>query len=113
MATYVLVAVAAQMYAGNGESGVGLGNPDTADYVFAALAGPVLGSGLGIALFVAVLASSASSLQTMFIPAARTLLAMSVYRAFPGEALARPRALSRSRATRARVRDRDRDLHTR
>jgi amino acid transporter len=83
VATYVLVAVAAQMYAGTGESGVGLGNPDTSQNVFAALAEPVLGSGLGIALFIAVLASSASSLQTTFIPPARTLLAMSVYRALP------------------------------
>ena len=67
--TYVLVAVAAQMYAGTGEEGVGLGNPDTADNVFAALAEPVLGATLGLVLFLAVLASSASSLQTTFIPA--------------------------------------------
>ena len=73
-ATYVLVAVAAQMYAGASQ---------TSDNVFAALADPVLGS-LGLLLFLAVLASSASSLQTTFIPAARTMLAMSVYRALPG-----------------------------
>jgi amino acid transporter len=81
--TYVLVAVAAQMYAGTGEEDVGLGNPETADNVFAALADPVLGGSLGLLLFLAVLASSASSLQTTFIPAARTILAMSVYRALP------------------------------
>ena len=34
-------------------------------------------------LFLAVLGSSASSLQTTFIPAARTMLAMSVYKALP------------------------------
>jgi amino acid transporter len=81
--TYVLVTVAAQMFAGTGEEGVGLGNPDTTENVFAALADPVLGGTLGVVLFLAVLASSASSLQTTFIPGARTMLAMSVYRAFP------------------------------
>jgi amino acid transporter len=81
--TYVLVTVAAQMFAGVGEQGVGLGNPDTSDNVFAALADPVLGGGLSLLLFLAVLASSASSLQTTFIPAARTILAMSTYKALP------------------------------
>jgi amino acid transporter len=81
--TYVLVAVAAQMYAGTGEQGVGLGNPETSDNVLAALADPVLGGTLGLLLFLAVLASSASSLQTTFIPAARTMLAMGVYKALP------------------------------
>jgi amino acid transporter len=81
--TYVLVAVAAQMFAGTGADGVGLGNPDTSDNVFAALAEPVMGATLGLLLFLAVLASSASSLQTTFIPGARTILAMSVYKALP------------------------------
>ena len=81
--TYVLVTIAAQMYAGTGGEGVGLGNPKTSDNVFAALADPVLGSGLGLLLLLAVLASSASSLQTTFIPAARTVLAMSTYKALP------------------------------
>jgi amino acid transporter len=83
VSTYVLVAVAAQMYAGVGGEDVGLGNPETSDNVFAALADPVMGASLGLLLFLAVLASSASSLQTTFIPAARTILAMSVYRALP------------------------------
>jgi len=39
---------------------------------------PVLGGTLSLLLFLAVLASSASSLQTTFIAAARTILAMSV-----------------------------------
>jgi amino acid transporter len=81
--TYVVVAVAAQMYAGVGEAGVGLGNPETEENVFAALAEPVLGTSVGLVLFLAVLASSASSLQTTFIPAARTMLAMSHYKALP------------------------------
>ena len=81
--TYVLVGIAALLYAGTGESGIGLGNEETADNVFAALADPVMGGALAILLFLAVLASSASSLQTTFIPAARTILAMSVYKALP------------------------------
>jgi amino acid transporter len=43
--TYVGVAVALQMYAGVGTEGLGLGNPETSDNVFAALAGPVMGQG--------------------------------------------------------------------
>ncbi len=83
LSCYLLVAIAAQMFAGVGTEGVGLGNPETADNVFAALAGPVLGGTVGLVLFLAVLGSSASSLQTTFIPAARTMLAMSVYKALP------------------------------
>lgn len=82
LSTYLLVAIASQTFAGIGEEGYGLGNPETGDNVFAALAGPVLG-GLAILLFVAVLASSASSLQTTFLPPSRTMLAMASYQAAP------------------------------
>lgn len=82
LSTYLLVAISSQMFAGIGEEGYGLGNPDTGENVFAALAGPVLG-GLAILLFVAVLLSSASSLQTTFLPPSRTMLAMATYRAIP------------------------------
>ncbi|MFE3291362.1 APC family permease [Rhodococcus sp. NPDC059234] len=81
--TYLLVAVAVMMYAGVGTSGVGLGNPDNSENVFGALAGPVLGHWGGLFLFLAVLTSSVASLQTTFLPAARTMLAMGAYRAFP------------------------------
>ncbi|MGK4580908.1 APC family permease [Kitasatospora sp. HPMI-4] len=81
--SYLLVAVASQMFAGTGSTGTGLGNPATADNVFAALARPVLGTPWSILLFLAVVASAAASLQTTFIPVARTLLAMSAYRAVP------------------------------
>jgi len=80
--SYVLTAVAALMFSGTGTEGLGLGNPDTSDNVFAVLADPVMGS-LGSLLFLAVVASAAASLQTTFLPAARTMLAMSTYRAFP------------------------------
>ncbi|MDH2388997.1 APC family permease [Streptomyces sp. HNM0663] len=100
VASYLLVAVAVQMYAGIGESGLGLGNPDTSDNVFAVLAGPIMGSGLGVLLFVAVLASAAASLQTTFIPVARTALAMSAYEAMPASfAKVHPRFKTPGRAT--------------
>ena len=41
--TYLIVATATQMYAGVGSEGLGLGNPETQDNVFGALAGPVMG----------------------------------------------------------------------
>jgi amino acid transporter len=82
VSTYLLVAISAQMFAGIGEQGIGLGNPDTADNVFAALAGPVLG-GLAILLFLAVLISSAASLQATFVAVTRTMLAMGFYKAAP------------------------------
>ena len=108
--TYVLVAVAAQMYAGVGTEGVGLGNPETADNVFAALAGPVLGGTVGLVLFLAVLGSSASSLQTTFIPAARTMLAMSVYKALPKKLSRDPPDVRHPELRDAGLRRRHRDL---
>ncbi|PJK22559.1 APC family permease [Mycolicibacterium goodii] len=81
--TYLLVAVAVMMYAGVGETGLGLGNPENSENVFGVLADPVLGSWGGPLLFLAVLASSVASLQTTFLPAARAMLAMGAYGAFP------------------------------
>lgn len=81
--SYLATAVAAQMAVGSGDKGLGLANPETSDNVFAALAGPIMGPGLGVLLFIAVLASAAASLQTTFIPVARTVLAMSTYEALP------------------------------
>ncbi|MFH8370649.1 APC family permease [Streptomyces sp. NPDC018031] len=80
LTTYLLVAVAAQRFAGVGREGYGLGSPETGDNAFAALADPVLGE-LAALMFFAVLASSVSSLQTTFLLAARTLLAMGFYQA--------------------------------
>lgn len=98
--SYLLTAIAAQMYSGVGDKGPGLGNPHTADNVFAALADPVMGTALGVLLFVAVLASAAASLQTTFIPVARTVLAMSAYEALPPSfARIHPRFRSPGRAT--------------
>ncbi len=81
--TYLLVATATQMYAGVGTEGLGLGNEDISANVFGALAEPVMGSGLSLVLYLAVLASSAASLITTFLPSSRTMLAMGAYRAMP------------------------------
>lgn len=83
LATYLLIGVAVMMYAGVGEAGLGLGNPENAENVFASLADPVLGNWAGPFLFLAILASSVASMQTTFLPAARAMLAMGVYKAFP------------------------------
>ncbi|MFC9835661.1 APC family permease [Rhodococcus sp. NPDC127530] len=98
--TYLLVSVAAMMYAGVGEDGLGLGNPDNSENVFGALADPVLGKWGGMLLFLAVFVSSVASLQTTFLPAARTMLAMGAYGAFPKKlADVSPRFLVPSYAT--------------
>ena len=81
--TYLLVAVATQMFAGLGETGIGLSNPETSDNVFGTLAIPVLGQPLDLALYLAVLASAAASLITTILPTTRTLLAMGAYKALP------------------------------
>ncbi|MFE1951117.1 MULTISPECIES: APC family permease [Streptomyces] len=98
--SYLATGIAAQMIVGSGDKGLGLANPDTSDNVFAALAGPVMGPALGILLFLAVLASAAASLQTTFIPVARTVLAMSTYEALPASyARVHPRFKTPGRAT--------------
>ncbi|MFF9508050.1 APC family permease [Streptomyces sp. NPDC014724] len=98
--SYLATGVAAQMAVGSGGSGLGLANRDTSDNVFAALAGPIMGPGLGVLLFIAVLASAAASLQTTFIPVARTVLAMSTYEALPASyARVHPRFKTPGRAT--------------
>ncbi|MFJ9179685.1 APC family permease [Streptomyces sp. NPDC102360] len=98
--SYLATGVAAQMIVGSGGKGLGLANPETSDNVFAALAGPVMGPTLGILLFVAVLASAAASLQTTFIPVARTVLAMSTYEALPASyARVHPKFRTPGRAT--------------
>ncbi len=79
---YLLTAIATLTFAGVEESGLGLGNPAIQENVFAHLAGPVLGP-LAILMSVAVLASTAASLQSTFITPARTLFAMGHYRALP------------------------------
>jgi amino acid transporter len=83
VATYLVVTIAAQAYAGVGEEGLGLANPDNSDDVFAVLGDSVLG-GLGVTLLIiATLTSAAASTQTTILPTARATLSMAVYRALP------------------------------
>ncbi len=79
---YLLLAVAMIMFAGVGTGELGLGNEDIQSNVFFFLSDPVLGP-LAFLVSLAVLTSSASSLQSTFVGPARTLLAMGHYGALP------------------------------
>jgi len=105
LVTYVLVSVASVAFAGTGTEGIGLGNPDNADDVFAAIAPTVFGdSGFGqvfvVLLIISVLTSSAASTQTTILPTARAALSMGAYRAIPPRfAKIHPRYLTPTWAT--------------
>lgn len=79
---YILTAVAVIAWAGTGTEGLGAGNPDNQESIFAALANPVLGP-MAILMSIAVVSSSFASLQSTMVSPARTLLAMGYYRALP------------------------------
>ena len=98
--TYLIVAVATQMYAGIGTEGLGLGNEENSANVFGSVAEPVLGHPWHLFLFLAVLASSTASLITTFLPSSRTMLGMAAYKALPPRfASIHPRYLTPSYAT--------------
>jgi amino acid transporter len=100
LATYLIVSIAAVMFAGIGTEGYGLGNEKISHNVFGALAEPVLGNPWHLLLFLAVLASSVASLITTFLPASRTMLGMATYKALPPRFGAiHPRYLTPSYAT--------------
>ncbi|WP_290655231.1 APC family permease [Kocuria sp.] len=82
VALYLMVALAVLMYSGVSSEGVGLGNPEIQENVFAALAGPIMGP-TAVLMSIAVLSSSAASLQSTMISPARTMLAMGYYGALP------------------------------
>lgn len=79
---YILTALAVVTWAGTGDTGLGAGNPDNQESIFAALSLPVLGP-WAILVYIAVMASSFASLQSTMVGPARTLLAMGYYRALP------------------------------
>src|SRR3954447_3121640 len=83
LATYAVVTVAAQAYAGVGTTGLGLANPENTDDVLSGLGNAVLGSDLGKVLILMTLTSAAASTQTTILPTARTTLSMAAYRAIP------------------------------
>ncbi len=88
LVTYALVTVAAQAFAGVGEKGSGLANPDNSGDVLSGLGSEVFGSTgfgwfLGKLLVLMVLTSASASTQTTIMPTARTALSMAAHRAIP------------------------------
>ncbi len=88
LVTYALVSVATIAFAGVGDKGIGLGNADNADDVFAAMGHDVFGGGtvgwiMVHLLAICVLTSSAASTQTTILPTARTSLSMAAFKALP------------------------------
>jgi amino acid transporter len=86
--TYTLVTVAAQSFAGVGDTGIGLNNSDNSSDVISVLGKAVFGGGgfgsfLSHLLILMVLTSAAASTQTTILPTARTSLSMAVYKALP------------------------------
>lgn len=82
MLLYLLSSVAAICFAGIGAEGIGMGNEAVQRNVFLALAPAVFGPA-SIVMALAVLCSSAASLQSTMVSPSRTLLAMSHYGAMP------------------------------
>ena len=88
LVTYVLVTTASQAYAGIGDKGIGLTNPDNSSDVLSVLGGSVFGT-TGLGWFLAkllvlmVLSSAAASTLTTILPTARTSLSMAVYKSIP------------------------------
>ncbi|MGA7205677.1 MAG: APC family permease, partial [Specibacter sp.] len=88
LATYAVVTVAAVAFAGVGDKGIGLANPDNSGDVFSAIGptlfgGGVVGSILMSLLGFSILTSASASTQTTILPTARTSLSMAVHKALP------------------------------
>jgi amino acid transporter len=83
LGTYVLVSGALQAFAGIGETGIGLKNPDNANNALSVLGKSVLGAGPAVLLLLAISSSALGAVLTYVAPTARTMLAMAVYRALP------------------------------
>ncbi len=89
LATYALVVLSTQSYAGIGTKGVGLENPNNTGDVLSVLGSSIFGTSgfanvLTHLLILMVLSSAAASTQTTILPTARTTLSMAVYKAIPG-----------------------------
>ena len=102
---YALVSVATIAYAGVGTTGIGLGNVDNADDVFAAMGHEVFGGGsvgwiMVHLLAICVLTSASASTQTTILPTARTSLSMAAFKAIPSRfARIHPRYLTPTDST--------------
>ena len=103
--TYALVSVATIAFAGVGAKGIGLGNVDNADDVFAAMGHEVFGGGavgwiMVHLLAICVLTSASASTQTTILPTARTSLSMAAFKAVPSRfARIHPKYLTPSDST--------------
>lgn len=82
IAIYIMVTVGVIAWAGIGDQGLGAGNPENQESIFAVLSPPILGP-IAIFMSIAILASSFASLQTTMISPSRTILAMGYYKALP------------------------------
>ncbi len=88
LATYALVVLSTQSYAGIGTKGIGLENPHNTGDVLSVLGTSIFGTSgfanvLTHLLLLMVLSSAAASTQTTILPTARTTLSMAVYKAIP------------------------------
>ncbi len=88
LATYFLVTLGVQSYAGVGTTGIGLKNTANSSDVLSVLGNSIFGtSGFGTTLtkllILMVLSSAAASTQTTILPTARTTLSMATYGAIP------------------------------
>jgi amino acid transporter len=88
LGTYAIVTVASIAFAGVGDTGPGLTNPDNAADVFSSIGPALFGdSFIGhvglLALSATILTSASASTQTTILPTARTTLSMGVYKALP------------------------------
>ncbi|MGO9961986.1 MAG: APC family permease [Acidimicrobiales bacterium] len=88
LATYGLVTIAAQAFAGVGTTGIGLANPAHLTDVLSVQGSAVFGSSWFGSIFshlllLMVFSSAVASTQTTILPTARTVLSMSVYKAVP------------------------------
>ena len=81
---YTTIAAVTVGYAGVGNGPTGLGNADISGNIFYALSKPLMGWA-AVFLSLAVLCSSAASLQSTELSPARTLLAMGHYKAIPSK----------------------------
>jgi amino acid transporter len=86
--TYVIVTLAAQSYAGVGDKGIGLANPENSGDILSVVGNAAFGdSGFGTVmgklLILLVLTSAAACTQTTILPTARTTLSMAAFRSIP------------------------------
>ena len=88
LVTYVIVTLAAQSYAGVGDTGVGLANPDNSSDILSVVGNAAFGTSgfgtvMGKLLILLVLTSAAACTQTTILPTARTTLSMAAFKAIP------------------------------